>query len=113
VNVSRQSTSPCLEAYHTAHTHLRNREYHIPYRLEESHTLRNISFEVWVRREQQERTGTDPDYIDAYGADVVQLRHDAFEVTNAIAIAVFETGRVDLVHDGILPPWSLNNSHLV
>lgn len=59
------------------------------------------------------RTGANPDHIYAYGADVVQLRHDAFEVTNAVAIAVFETGGVDLVYDRIFPPWSLNDSHLV
>ena len=53
------------------------------------------------------RRGVDrrqPDHVDAEQLQVVQLRRDAGQVTDAVAVAVAEAARVDLVDDGLFPP---------
>jgi len=47
---------------------------------------------------------TYPHNVDAQGFDVVELGEDAEEVAQAIIVAVFERGGVDLVDGGFFPP---------
>jgi hypothetical protein len=56
---------------------------------------------------------TNPNHIDPYGANVIQLRHDAVQIANAIAIAIFEASRIDLVDDTVFPPRPIKHSHPV
>ena len=51
----------------------------------------------WVDRRQ-------PQAIHAEPLEVVQLRRDAVEVTNAIPVRVEEGSWVDLVDNGLMPP---------
>src|SRR5262249_24632073 len=53
------------------------------------------------RRSEERR---DPDAINAEACYVIQLLGDSREVADAIAVAVTETARIDLVDDGTLPP---------
>jgi hypothetical protein len=55
--------------------------------------------------------GTDPYSINPDRSNVVQLRDYPIEIANAIAVGVFETGRIDLVYDTILPPLSFGDRH--
>ena len=50
--------------------------------------------------------GRDPDGIDAEPGQIRKVRPDAVEVTDAVAVGVGEGPRVDLVEDGVLPPWA-------
>ena len=45
----------------------------------------------------------DPDGVDAEGLEVVEALRDAVEVADAVAVAVLEAARVDLVDDSVLP----------
>src|SRR5579871_4575415 len=46
----------------------------------------------------------DPNAIDAKARDIIQLLGNAREIADAVAVAVPETARVDVVDDGTLPP---------
>ena len=50
------------------------------------------------------RTWTEPNGIDTDRRDVVHLGTDALEISNPIAIGVFEARREDLVDHRLLPP---------
>ena len=51
--------------------------------------------------------GREPDRIDAQVGEVGEPRADAREVADAVAVAVREAARVDLVDDGVAPPRAL------
>ncbi len=50
------------------------------------------------------KAGGDPDRVDAELLQVVELGGDAVEVTDAVAVAVGEAARIDLVEHRMLPP---------
>ncbi len=47
---------------------------------------------------------TEPHHVDAERRDVVELRHDARQVADTVAVRVHERAGVDLVDDRFLPP---------
>src|SRR5579862_8805798 len=53
----------------------------------------------WIDRAQPER-------IDAELAQVIEMRGDAVEVADAVAIRVGKTARIDLIEDRVLPPMA-------
>ena len=53
----------------------------------------------WRGKERRE-----PDRVDTKGCDIVEPAYDAFKVTDAVAIAVGEATRIDLIDRGALPP---------
>ena len=53
--------------------------------------------------------GGDPDGVDAQVFEVGELRGDAAEVADAVAVRVFEAGRPDLVDDAVFPPGPLGD----
>ena len=46
-----------------------------------------------------------PDGVDAQFLQIVQLGDDAGNVAQPVAVAVAEAAGVDLIDDGVLPPW--------
>ena len=54
----------------------------------------------------------DPDGVDAQPLQVVGTLGDPREIADAVAVAVLERARVDLVDDGRLPPRPLLRRHL-
>src|SRR5260370_13121544 len=46
-----------------------------------------------------------PDGVDAEVFEVIEFRGDALEVADAVVVAVGEAARIDLVEDGVLPPF--------
>ena len=48
--------------------------------------------------------GGDPDGIHTQLLQIVQLRLDAFEIANPIAVTVGKTARIDFVKHSMLPP---------
>ena len=65
------------------------------------HIIRDIVAAVHPRRGIQRR---EPDPADAERFDVIQLFIDAPEVAHAVAVAVFEAARPDLIKDPVLVP---------
>ena len=63
--------------------------------------LADVVAEVLHRRLEERG---DPDRIDAEAGDVVEPCDDAWQVADAIAIAVGEAARIDLVDHGAAPP---------
>jgi len=55
----------------------------------------------------------DPDRIDAEPAEIIETPPDAFEVADAVAIAVLKRARIDLIDDAALPPQRLGHRWLV
>ncbi|MCY1365290.1 hypothetical protein D9M69_521300 [compost metagenome] len=55
--------------------------------------------------------GRDPDRVDAQAGDVVELRRDAGQVADAVAVAVHEAARVDLVDHRAPPPFAVAAAH--
>ena len=55
-----------------------------------------------VRRRLEHRR--EPDRIDAEIAQVIEFRDHPFEIAVAVAVAVLERTRPDLVHGGVVPP---------
>ena len=51
--------------------------------------------------------GRQPDGICAEVFEIVELLGDAFEITDAVAVAVRETARVDLIKNCGLPPFEI------
>ncbi len=49
----------------------------------------------------------DPHRVDAQRGDVVELLHDAGEIAFAVAVAVLEAQRIDLIDDGTAPPLTV------
>src|SRR5262249_51262765 len=45
-----------------------------------------------------------PDRIDAEPAQIIDALEDSAEIADAIAVAVLEGARIDLINDGRLPP---------
>ncbi len=54
--------------------------------------------------ERREVPGSEPDRVDAEFGEVRQLGADTRQVARAVAVAVRETARIDLVDDGGTPP---------
>ena len=61
----------------------------------------DVVAEVGHRRRVE---GRDPDGVDAEPAQVVEPLDDAAQVADAVAVAVLEAARVDLIDDAALPP---------
>ncbi len=51
----------------------------------------------WIER-------TQPDRVDAKIAQVADFLGDAGDITQSVAVHVFEAARIDLVDDGLFPP---------
>jgi hypothetical protein len=62
--------------------------------------------EVLHRRLEE---GREPDRVDAEARDVVELRGNAGQVADAVAVGVGEAARIDLVDDGAAPPVQVGN----
>src|SRR5579863_4207876 len=45
-----------------------------------------------------------PDRIDAERGQVVEMRGDAVEIADSVAVRICKRARIDLVEDGTLPP---------
>ena len=45
-----------------------------------------------------------PDRIDAERAQIVEMRGDAVEIADAVAVRIGKRARIDLIEDGALPP---------
>ena len=54
-----------------------------------------------------------PDGVDAEVNEIIELLGDACEVTDAVAVAVGERARVDLVENGSLPPFQCGHGLLL
>ena len=54
-----------------------------------------------------------PDRVDAEIDEIIELAGDPREITDAIAVAVGERARVDLVEDGSLPPFQVGHGALL
>jgi hypothetical protein len=50
---------------------------------------------------------TDMDHIDSEIVQVVELRNDAGDITNPVAVGVFEGSGVDFLEHGFFPPFML------
>ena len=61
----------------------------------------NVVAKIHLRRGE---TRGNPDRIHSQVLQVVQLRSDSFQVSNAVIIAVSEAARINLVEDCVLPP---------
>ena len=48
--------------------------------------------------------GGEPEHVDAERGEVVEVREDAAQVADPVAVGVREAARPDLVDDGALPP---------
>jgi len=62
----------------------------------------DIVAEVLHGRREERR---DPDAVHAEASDVFQALANALEIADAIAVAVGEAARIDLVDDAAAPPW--------
>ena len=63
--------------------------------------VRDVVAEI---RHGRREDGRNPDGLDAKPLQIVQAAQDADQITRAVAIAVHERARVDLVDDAALPP---------
>ncbi len=63
--------------------------------------IRDVVAEVAHRRLEE---GREPDRIDAEARDMIEMRGDAGQVADPVAIRVREAARIDLVDDCALPP---------
>ena len=63
--------------------------------------VRNVVAEIGVGRRKERRQ---PDGVDAQRLEIVQALRHAFQVTDAIAVGVLKTARIDLVDHGVFPP---------
>ena len=61
--------------------------------------VRNVVAEIDLRRREARR---DPDRIDAKVLQIVELRRDAFQIADAVAVAVGKAPRIDLVEHGVV-----------
>src|ERR1700734_2073484 len=50
------------------------------------------------------KVGTEPDNVNTKLLEVVELRGDAGQIADTVAIRVFEGARIDLVDNSFLPP---------
>ena len=55
--------------------------------------------------------GREPDHVDAESLEVVEVLDDAPQVADAVAVAVCETPRIDLIDDRRLPPLVASRAH--
>src|SRR6185437_4206215 len=62
----------------------------------------HVIAEVAHRREEERR---EPHRVDAERRDIVELRGDAGEVADAVAVRVAKAARIDLIDDGAGPPF--------
>src|SRR6185437_798924 len=62
----------------------------------------HVIAEVAHRREEERRG---PYGVDAERRDIIELRRDAGQVADAVAIRIAETARIDLIDDGAGPPF--------
>src|SRR5215467_3925831 len=67
--------------------------------------IAKIDHRRWVERR-------DPEGIYAQPGEVVELRENPLQITNAITVAVLEAPRVNLVDDSTLPPQQLITRHM-
>jgi len=61
----------------------------------------HVVAEVLHRRRKNRR---EPERVDAQPAQVIQARENPRQIADAVAVAVHERARIDLVHDAALPP---------
>ena len=54
--------------------------------------------------ERRRVDGIQPDGVDAERLEIVEMRGDAVEVADAVAVRVGKRARIDLIEDGALPP---------
>jgi hypothetical protein len=64
--------------------------------------IRDVIANVKLRRGEVRRQ---PQRIDAERLQVIQLRDDALEIANPVAVAIRKAARIDLVKHGGLPPF--------
>ncbi len=67
----------------------------------------DVVAEIAHRREEERRK---PDGVDTERGDVVELRRHAGEVADAVAVAVAEAARIDLIDDGARPPFAVRHA---
>ena len=66
--------------------------------------IRDVIAEIGHRRGVDRR---DPDRVDPEPAQIVDPLEDALEIAHAVAVAVLERARVDLIDHRLLPPGRL------
>src|SRR5690606_2811371 len=70
----------------------------------------DVVAEIGHRRRED---GRDPDRVDPQPLEVVELRREPRQIPDAIAVAVGEGARIDLVDDPALPPKMLSHRVLL
>src|SRR5579884_737710 len=64
--------------------------------------IRNVVAEIDLRRWVERR---DPDGVDAKLLEVIEMLPNTVQVADAVAVRVGKAARIDLVDDGVAPPF--------
>jgi hypothetical protein len=74
------------------------------------HVIGNVVAHVVLRALEDRRQ---PDSVDAEACDVVEPPHDAWQITDTVAVGVLKGARIDLIDHSAAPPLRIRTSKML